>query len=408
MKKLILILLLLFVCACSNGANNSDKQVAKEEFIEPVEQKDAFEFLNNEAQTVLKSANSNNALSNKALINMGQSLPDVSLTTVENELIDLNTYQDKKIIIEVVSVYCSHCREQAYMFNDEILDKLDDVTFIEYFIDGDIDSIKAFYKEINKDIDNRILAVVKNDDFNNYIKVTLDVDVTPTFLFYNNNSLTFYKEGTTDIEAFDNLYDVALNNGFDLSNLIDEDGNSIFTHIRTIDDVINDLSADNYNALEQLDNDDSTVTLTLNNMGTKFDFYSQYSDESTFTSEVEFSSYANCDLMIVRVSEYNEEIFDILNAFYKDNNDVELVVVNMSDEDNEKMADKLDMPLCSILNQIPKKLDEENLGNSPACIFVKQGIITGIYSNINTLDNLIIAKNLFLTDSSIALVKNNQ
>lgn len=407
MKKVVLILLIFLLAACSTNSGDTKNDTEALEFIKPVEDKEIFSYLNDDAASILKSANSGNSMSNKALENLGKTLPDLTLKTIDNKEVKLSDYQNQKLVIEVVSIYCSHCKDQTYKYTDEMLDLLDSVTFIQFFIDGEEDSIKSFYKEINKDIDSRTLVCTKDDDFNAYLKNTLDVDATPTFLFFNNNEISFFKVGLLDIESFNNLYDVAFENTFDISNLTDSEGNSIFTHIRTSDDVLNDLSEDSYNKIKALDNDDSTVNLTLNNIGKTFDFTNQLDDESTFTSEVNFIDYIDSSLMIIRVSEYDETFFDLLNEFYKENKDVKMIVINMSDEDNQKMADKLDMPFCSVLNQIPEKLNEENLGTNPTCIFVMQGIITGIYSNIDSLDDLTLAKNTFLTDQSIALVKNN-
>ena len=408
MKKVILILLMFLLASCSADSSDTNSESETLEFIKPVEDKEVFSYLNDDASSILKSANSGKSMSNKALENLGKSLPDLTLKTIDNKEVKLSDYQNQKLVIEVVSIYCSHCKDQTYKYTDEMLDILDGITFIQFFIDGEEDSIKSFYKEINKDIDDRALICAKDDDFNTYIKNTLDVDATPTFLFFNNNAISFFKVGLLDIESFNNLYDVAFENAFDINNLTDSEGNSIFNYIRTSEDVLNDLSEDSYNKIKTLDNDDSTLNLTLNNIGKTFDFTNQLDDESTFISEVNFIDYVNSSLMIVRVSEYDETFFDLLNDFYKENKDVEMIVINMSDEDNQKMADKLDMPFCSVLNQIPEKLNEENLGTNPACIFVMQGIITGIYSNIDSLDNLTLAKNTFLTEESIALVKNNQ
>ena len=407
MKKVALILLIFLLAACNTNSSDIKNDTETLEFIKPIEDKEIFSYLNDDAASILKSANSGKSMSNKALENLGKTLPDLTLKTIDNKEVKLSDYQNQKLVIEVVSIYCSHCKDQTYKYTDEMLDLLDGVTFIQFFIDGQEDSIKSFYKEINKDIDSRVLVCTKDDDFNAYLKNTLDVDATPTFLFFNNNALSFFKVGLLDIESFNNLYDVAIENAFDISNLTDSEGNSIFTHIRTSDDVLKDLSEDSYNKIKTLDNDDSTVNLTLNNIGKAFDFTNQLDDESSFTSEVNFIDYINSNLMIIRVSEYDETFFDLLNEFYKENKDVKMIVINMSDEDNQKMADKLDMPFCSVLNQIPEKLNEENLGTNPACIFVMQGIITGIYSNIDSLDDLTLAKNTFLTDQSIALVKNN-
>ena len=80
-------------------------------------------------------------------------------------------------------------------------------------------------------------------------------------------------------------------------------------------------------------------------------------------------------------------------------------MINTSDKDNEKIADELKAPLASIMNKIPKFLDSGELGNYPSVLFVQDSIITGIYSNFDTIDNLNSAKELFLGTDSIAVTK---
>lgn len=155
-----------------------------------------------------------------------------------------------------------------------------------------------------------------------------------------------------------------------------------------------------------LDNDEKTTYLTLKHIGQTFDFNNQYNDESNFRSEIDFNvDYTNDQIAFIMMSGYDEELINTINSFYETNKDIKVFVINTSDKDNEKIADELKAPLASIMNKIPKFLDSGELGNYPSVLFVQDSIITGIYSNFDTIDNLNSAKELFLGTNSIAIAK---
>lgn len=402
MKKILIILLVLLLVGCD--AKQEETNISYK-FIDPVSDEKLFSYLNEESASLLKKANGGDDLDNSTLNNIGKDLPSYTFESYDGQTINLNDYLDSKLIFEVVSTTCSHCMQQAKVNNQSIVDSLDNITFIQYFIGGSKDSIDSFYKEIGESIPSDEVILLENKDFTDYLVSNFNFEATPTFYFYNNGSLTFDFVGTFSLEDYENLYSVAFENALDINKLTDENGVSIFNYQRDIDDVKNDLGSDNYNKLVSLDNDEKTVNLTLNNIGKTFDFYNQLDDESNFTSEVDFTNYTSGDLMIVMVNEYDEEFLNMLNDFYKDNSDISLIVVNMSDEDNLSMARLLDAPLVSIMNQVPEILNSGKLGTYPACVFIKDSIITGIYSNIESLDKLQYAKDIFLGEDSIALIK---
>ena len=114
MKKVILILLMFLLASCSANSSDTNSQTETLEFIKPVEDKEVFSYLNDDASSILKSANSGKSMSNKALENLGKSLPDLTLKTIDNKEVKLSDYQNQKLVIEVVSIYCSHCKDQTY------------------------------------------------------------------------------------------------------------------------------------------------------------------------------------------------------------------------------------------------------------------------------------------------------
>lgn len=401
MKKIILVLLLiLFGCSNEQVSNTVT-------YIEPVKEGNLFDFLNADTKSLLKDVNNGLDVENTTLKNLGKDLPDYNLDTIDGDVVKLSDYKNSKLVIEVVSIYCSHCKEQALNNNPYIVSNHSDVTFITYFVNGDIDSISAFYKEIGVEHNNpNELITIKNEKLNDYMSQNYSFNATPTYFFFNKGKMTWCNVGTIDKEDFESLYEFAFNAKFDINLLTTEDGKSIFDYLRTVDDVKNDIDEDKYNKLVSLDNDEKTTYLTLKHIGQTFDFNNQYNDESNFRSEIDFNvDYTKDKIAFIMMSAYDEELINTINSFYETNKDIKVFVINTSDTDNEKIADELKAPLASIMNKIPKFLDSGELGNYPSVLFVQDSIITGIYSNFDTIDNLNSAKELFLGTDSIAIAK---
>ena len=401
MKKIILVLLLILF-GCSNTETTNELT-----YIEPVKEGNLFDFLNADTKALLKDVNNGQDAENTTLKNLGKDLPDYDLDTINGDVVKLSDYKNSKLVIEVVSTYCSHCKEQALNNNPYIVSNHSDVTFITYFVNGDIDSVNAFYKEIGVEHNNpNELITIKNEKLNDYMSQNYSFNATPTYYFFNKGKMTWCNVGTIDKEDFESLYEFAFNTKFDTKDLTTDDGTSIFDYIRSIDDVKNDIDEDKYNKLVSLDNDEKTTYLTLKHIGQTFDFNNQYNDESNFKSEIDFNiDYTKDQIAFIMVSGYDPELIDIINSFYETNKDIKIFVINTSDKDNEKIADELKAPLASIMNKIPKFLDSGELGNYPSVLFVQDSIITGIYSNFDTVDNLNSAKELFLGSDSIAIAK---
>lgn len=401
MKKIILVLLLILF-GCSNTETTNELT-----YIEPVKEGNLFDFLNADTKALLKDVNNGQDAENTTLKNLGKDLHDYDLDTINGDVVKLSDYSNSKLIIEVVSTYCSHCKEQALNNNPYIVSNHSDVTFITYFVNGDIDSVNAFYKEIGVEHNNpNELITIKNEKLNDYMSQNYSFNATPTYYFFNKGKMTWCNVGTIDKEDFESLYEFAFNTKFDTKDLTTDDGTSIFDYIRSIDDVKNDIDEDKYNKLVSLDNDEKTTYLTLKHIGQTFDFNNQYNDESNFKSEIDFNiDYTKDQIAFIMVSGYDPELIDIINSFYETNKDIKIFVINTSDKDNEKIADELKAPLASIMNKIPKFLDSGELGNYPSVLFVQDSIITGIYSNFDTVDNLNSAKELFLGSDSIAIAK---
>lgn len=405
MKKALIILLILFIFA------GCQKQKEEENlYIDPIDDKEIFSYLNQETYNLLYAANNNQIVENYVLESIGLKLPELILEDIYGNKINLNDFNDKKVVFEVVANWCSSCKKQVFEYNDSIINKYnDDIVFVQYFNEGNIEQIKAFYLETNLDYNSDLIIIPSNEEFSKILKNEYNLVYYPSFLFFNSGVLNFIASSFVEIDQFDKIYDLVYQKDFNSNKLIDKNGDSIFKYNRSALDVLNELSDENKDKLYLLDNDDITIKNTLEYIGKQFDFYKQYENDSTFISEVNFLDYFNGDLVIIYYAYDNDENIEMINSFYELNkNDVQIIVLNISDDNNTLLQDLLNPPLVSIMNQVPKMLNDIAFDNCPSALYIQNGIITGAYSNINNLDLFNESVNIFLKDSSIALKNNNQ
>ena len=116
MKKIILVLLLILF-GCSNIETTNELN-----YIEPVKEGKLFDFLNADTKALLKDVNNGECVENITLKNLGKDLPSYELETIDGAVVNLSDYKDSKLVMEVVSIYCGHCKEQALNNNPPTLE----------------------------------------------------------------------------------------------------------------------------------------------------------------------------------------------------------------------------------------------------------------------------------------------
>lgn len=412
MKKIIILLLVFLLCGCGNQSENTDNDsntIETNKYIEPINEIEVFDYLNDDTKGLLYTANDDSDVKTYILSYLGKELIDVSTKDINGNTINFSDYKDSKLIIEVMASWCEHCKEQTKSYTSEIIKNHPEITFIEYFNEGDVDEIKAFYKEIGEDIPNNLIIIPHDDNVSTLILANYSPKYYPGFLFFNNGILTWCRIADLKEESLDKVYDIAFNDGLDLNDLVDEKGTSVLSYAHLKEDVIDSISDENKERLSSIDNDDYTTDLTYNFIGKTFDYSDQYDDDSTFSQEVsseEFLNYEDEDTVIFYIYGYSSEQIQMLNDLYNAHSEVKMICVNASDEDNEKIADELNMPLVSIMNAVPRALNDLTCSNYPTALFIEKGTITGVYSNVN-ITGFNDALGIFFGDNSIALVKNN-
>lgn len=402
MKKILIIIMLLFLAACNSKDTNNDNQ-----YIEPINEQEVFSYLKDDLYNLLYKANGNKEIETYLLEYLGNDLIEYSAYDINDHIVDFNNFNDKKVIIEIAGTWCNHCKEQSLYHNEELLDKYKDITFIQFFNEGNKNQIKAFYAEIGKTIPDNIIVIPEDNILSNLILDSYNPKYYPGFLFFNEGKLSWVKISSLTVDEMDLCYDVAFNNNIFKDDLVDKDNVSIFTHKRGLEDVKNDLSESNYKLLESLDNDGDTIKNTLSFIGKEFDFYKQYENASDYNCDINFLDYLDSDLVVIYFNQSDESKVKLINDFYDSNTDIDIIVLNITDEDNEELSLKLKPKLVSIMNQVPKMFNEVVFKEVPSALYIQKGIITGAFSNINDLDLFNQSVDIFLKDSSIALLKNN-
>ena len=407
-KKLLLIIMILSCFSCNRKDNDNE---IKQEYIAPARDVILFDELDNRLQNIIKTANDNNVFDNYQFEMLFKDVYDKPLTDINGNTINLIDYD--KLAIEIVSVQCSHCKKQIEDINEFIKD---DITFVQYFNVGNRQEIIDFYKEAQVDIPEDIIIISHNDDLKDYLLNKLKLQVYPSLITYKDGKVSFNCAGEISNSAIDSLYDIAFNNVLNKEDLIDEDGIYLLDKNRSIDDVKNSLSEENLNKLELLDNDNNTLNLTLSLIGNKFDFKTMSnSNSNVFINDIDdFDYYQDKKLVIIYTylkDESDVEKIEFINELINDNKEYEYIVtlaegMEASNSILQKMDIGFECPVISLSARVPDDFSKVGYVAYPSAVFVDRGVFTGVYSNIRK-DNFKDALDLFLSDQSIAYVKNN-
>ena len=415
--KLFLCALIIFcLSACQKDPepqdNKTEKDTEKEEYIDPVRDIFIFDKLDPELKNSLKEANGNKDLQNYQFKMLFNDQFDAKLTDINGNEVSLDDCD--QFIMEIASVECSHCRKQLHIidaFNEE-----NDITFIQYFDIGTEEEIRKIYEEEGIDIEDDQIIITRNDDLHAYFK-KLGLKAYPTLVLFNDHKISFVGQGSLDLPALRKAKEIGFTDLIKQEDLCNEEGESYLDLSRSVDDVRNDLSKENLNALKQLDNDDYTVDVTLKLMGKKVDLSkSSNKDNDSYINEVkDFTKYE--DKKLVLLYTYLKDINDTdkityINELIDSDDDVQYVVVLVEGFESVsnfiRQMPRINCPVISTLAALPDDLYGFGIIDYPTAMFVDKGTITGVYSHVENKDKFEVAKLLFLSDDCIAYKRNNQ
>ena len=213
MKKLLILLLALCMLGgCSKQEAPIDDETDKTVYIEPVNDVDVFGYLKKDVYDRLYKANGDKEVESYLLEYIGNDLIDYELTDIDGNTFELSDYKVSSLIIEIAGNWCSHCKDQALQYTDELLEAYPDLVFIQYFNEGDADEIKAFYAEIGHPMPENVIIVPEDNEFSSRLLSSYNPKFYPGFLFFKDGKLSWIKTSSLSREEMDLCYDVAFNN----------------------------------------------------------------------------------------------------------------------------------------------------------------------------------------------------
>lgn len=404
-KKILIVLMIFFLCSCEK------KEEVKEDYIDPVRDIFIFDEIDEDLQTKIKKANLNKDFENYQFKMLFKDVYGGDVKDINDNTINFTDYE--KLIIEVVSVNCSHCRKQLHEI-DNMVNSFDGY-FIQYFNVGSKQEVLDLYEEENVEINENVIIVLRNEDFLDYLKNYLNIEGYPTLLSFNNYQLSFVVLGEMNEETFDDYLNISFEDTLKYEDLLDENGNDIRKDSRSIDDVRNDLSDENLEKLRSIDNDKYSEELTLKLIGRNIDFNDlSGTKKDAYRSDIEdFSIYENSKLVVfyIGLNDEDEERIEFINSLTT-NDEYEYLVfliegMNHSSMVLEDMDIDFNCKVVSNLGVIPDDLDNFGVVAYPTAIFIDKSTICGAYSNISDLETFNDALNMFLSEDSIAYKRNN-
>lgn len=408
MKKLISILLVLCLCACSSVKEPIDKS---KEYITPINEVSFYEELNDTLKAKLLNIYGDDSVTNNLFEVVGKSLADLCLKDINGKTVDFKDYQDKEIVLEIVQNTCEHCKKQVPL--TETILANEDIIFIQYFAWGDKEEILEFYQDAKREIPSNLIVIPIDEEMNKYV-TSLSIDATPTFLLCKDGTINFACVGDLSYSKYLNAKEVAYTNPLKKADFVNNEGTSVFDLYRGYDDVINDLSNSNKDKLAKVEN---LEDMTINSIGKPVNFFELYERDVNPLYIIErYEKYINEPLVVFYIGYFKnnlEKDVYLVNDFAKKHTDLNILTVLMDTKDLStsplyKAANlSLLTDVVSSNSEIPVALLDTYVVTYPACIFIQDNIITGGLYSYESVEDLEYAYDIFIGEDSIALLNNN-
>lgn len=140
---------------------------------------------------------------------VGKKVPSTTLNLLNGEKLSLDTFKNKKYVIEVVADWCSYCQKTSKEYMSDIVSKNTDLEFIQVFGEGNTGAVNKFYEEIGKNPKEMKYVVPADNetiDLINKLKVT----GFPTWIFVDETGrVSWVHSGYVTSDEFSTLRDAA-------------------------------------------------------------------------------------------------------------------------------------------------------------------------------------------------------
>ena len=155
-RKFFILMMVFFLFGCGK----KEEPVAEEEieYISPVRDVFIYSKLDSATQYRINKANGNKEYKNYQMEMLFKDVYDKDLTDINGNVINFKDYD--RLIVDVVSVNCSHCKKQVESI--DIMSRDLDATFVQYFNEGSKQEIMEFYGEI--DIPENLIIIERDEE----------------------------------------------------------------------------------------------------------------------------------------------------------------------------------------------------------------------------------------------------
>jgi len=407
-KVLLVLLLLVGLCACKTKQEDY-------EYIEPM--RDAFLFyeVSDEISKRILQANNYEDYQNYQFQMWFKDIYDGQLTDIKGCTYELSKYD--KLIIEVVSTTCNHCKRIIGNYLQGYLQAHPEICFIQYFNNADKQGILDFYQENNLSIPVNLIVVGKDEGFKKYIMEDLEAEYYPSLLCFLNGQLRYMSVGEIKNEDYEYVIDLGFNNPIEKAELVNSEGKSIFELARSYEDVRNDFSEENRVKIETLSSDLYTAELVYKMVGNTLDFDDLLPGNNGYVREIDdFSVYKDSQLIILysllKGDENDLTQIQLINDLIDSNNNYEYIVVLVDSYTNSSniyrnSSLKFKAKAISTLSRMPADFYEYGMVAFPSAVFVNKGTFAGAYSKISDVESFNSAIEMFLSKDAIVYKKNN-
>lgn len=410
LSKILTVILIINLTACNNKTT-----IQEEEYIEPLREVFIVGQLDEKIQNRINNANGEKTYQNYQFKMMYTSPYQNDLKDINGNIINLLDYD--KLIFEVVSIECNHCKKITKNYLEDYIKKYPEYKFVQYFDDGDKDEVVKFYQDLNKELIDYVVVIPKDEKLHRYIYDDVGMKAYPTTCFYLNNELRYSAVGELDPVKYDNAIDLGFVNPLEKDELVNSENESILEMDRTIEDVRNSFSEENRNKIETLSTDLYTAELTYKLVGNKCDFNDRLKGNDIYFSEIkDYEKYKDAKVVLLYTlledeSETNK--IDFINDLIKADDSLEYIVIfiesyTSSSSVYKKMNKEIEgAPIVSILGEMPVDFYNYGIVAFPSAVFIDRSTFVGAYSKISDVETFKKATEMFLSENSIAYLRNN-
>lgn len=213
MKKYLLILFVLCILMYGCKFDRKTEQSSEEHVQSSMQQTentmpvyslltsydDIYNSYTKEAIDLYDQVYDTNYSEEKILSFAGREIPEVSLTDINGNRVNVADLKNKRVIYEFAASYCSHCKNVSKEVMEEIMNENEDVIFIQIFINGDSESVREFYEDINKEIPDELIVVPRESQVITLVE-GLGLEYLPSLVFQDEfGKVSWFHQGDTTV-----------------------------------------------------------------------------------------------------------------------------------------------------------------------------------------------------------------